>query len=383
MHRRYYSLLEFVAVCGFLGGLAMFGQLSEAVAQEKKAAPEATPSPSIQHQEKIASLPFLENRATAESAQTLRDELLYHRATQTYLWALPLINTLGMQVGSEKAFGEGYNILPVWKKRLDTKTIVTTPNSDVIYAMSYVDLGKDGPLVFEAPPNLQGILLDFWQTPIPVDGGKFAGDVGFFGPDASKGGKFLLLPPGYTGDVPEGHFVYRSGTNNVFVFLRAFYSDPGNLKPPVDLIEQVKIHPLTGLIQLMAGWQAESWHDKLARLIHGGIATVGGIAVLAHPFYGLAAMSLVLAIFFAAEGIWKIVSSFSYRPVPGWIALLFSGVLDLILGILIWRQWPVSGLWAVGILVGVNLLSTGIAFVALAITWKSTVHAVKSKIEIV
>jgi len=74
-----------------------------------------------------------------------------------------LINTLGMKTGSEKVFGAGYNILPIWKQRLDAKTLVTTPNSDVIYAMSYVDLGKDGPLVFEAPPMLQGILLDFWR----------------------------------------------------------------------------------------------------------------------------------------------------------------------------------------------------------------------------
>jgi hypothetical protein len=57
---------------------------------------------------------------------------------------------------SEKVFCAGYNVLPIWKKWLDAKTLVTTPNPDVIYAMSYVDLGKDGPLVFEAPPNLQG-----------------------------------------------------------------------------------------------------------------------------------------------------------------------------------------------------------------------------------
>ena len=139
---------------------------------------------------------------------------------------------------------------------------------------------------------------------------------------------------------------------------------------------------ITGLIQLLAGWQAESWRQKLGSLIHGGIAAVGGIAVMAHPFYALAALSLVLAIFFVVEGIWKMVSSFSWRPVPGWIALLMSGALDLILGIMIWRQWPVSGKWAVGILVGVNLLSTGMAFVALAITWKRTVHAVKNKIEV-
>jgi hypothetical protein len=196
--------------------------------------------------EALSGMPFSENRPTQETARTLRDELLFQRATQAYLWALPLINTLGMKVGSEKAFGVGYNVLPVWKKRLDAKTLVTTPNSDVIYAMGYVDLGRDGPLVFEAPPNLQGILLDAWQRPIPVDGGRFFGDVGLPGPDAGQGGKFLLLPPGYEGPVPEDCFVYRSATKNVFVFLRAFYQDPKNLDPAVALIERARIYPLAG-----------------------------------------------------------------------------------------------------------------------------------------
>ena len=187
--------------------------------------------------------------ATKETAQTLRDELLFQRATQTYLWAMPLINTLGMKVGSEKVFGAGYNVLPVWKKRLDAKTLVTTPNSDVIYAMSYLDLGKDGPMVFEATPALQGILLDFWQRPIqgPKTGDRdFLGDVGFFGPDAGKGGKYLILPPGYDKTVPDGYFVYRSATNNVFVFLRSFYQDPSNLAPAVAVMEGAKIYPLGG-----------------------------------------------------------------------------------------------------------------------------------------
>ena len=245
--RIFTCLLPVVALT--LGCSAINGSRSTANAQHSKAEPGT--SPAIQHQVEIANLPFSENRATAETARTLRDELLYQRATQTYLWALPLINTLGMKTGSEKAFGEGYNVLPVWKKRLDAKTLVTTPNSDVIYAMGYVDLGKDGPLVFDAPPMLQGILLDFWQRPIPVDGGKFAGDVGFAGPDRGKGGKFLLLPPGYKGNVPKGYFVCRSGTNNVFVFLRAFYADAGNLKPPVDLIEKTRIYPLKGAAKPM------------------------------------------------------------------------------------------------------------------------------------
>jgi uncharacterized membrane protein HdeD (DUF308 family) len=67
-----------------------------------------------------------------------------------------------------------------------------------------------------------------------------------------------------------------------------------------------------------------------------------------------------------AEGVWKIVVSFRYKPAIGWKWLLASGVLSLVLGLLIWSQCPVSGIWAVGVLVGVNLLGTGLALVTLA-----------------
>jgi hypothetical protein len=192
----------------------------------------------------LSNLPFEQNRPTPATAATLLEELAFQQATQAYLWAMPLLNTLGMKFGSEEVFGSGYNVLPIWKERLDTKTLVTTPNSDVLYAMSYVDMSETGPIVLDAPANLQGILLDFWQRPIPVDGGKFYGDVGIPGPDAGKGGKFLVLPPGYNGAVPDGYYVYRSGTNNLFIFLRGFYQDPNNLAPSVELMEQVKVYPL-------------------------------------------------------------------------------------------------------------------------------------------
>src|SRR5262249_7005562 len=99
----------------------------------------------------------------------------------------------------------------------------------------------------EASPELQGILLDFWQRPIPgptIRGENFLGDIGFFGPDKGRGGKFLLLPPGYEGDVPEDVFPYRSQTNSVFIFLRAFYQDPKELPPAVTLLEKTRVYPL-------------------------------------------------------------------------------------------------------------------------------------------
>jgi hypothetical protein len=195
----------------------------------------------------LSNLRFQQDYPTEETAQRLSDELLFERGVQSYLWALPAINIWAMKQASEARFGAGYNVLPVWRERLNAKTLVTTPNSDVIYAMGYVDVGKDGPLVIELPPGQQGILDDFWQRPIPgptIDGHDFAGDVGLAGPDRGEGGKYLLLPPGYDGTVPSGYFVYRPQTNNVFVFWRAFFTDPKKLAEPVELIERTRIYPL-------------------------------------------------------------------------------------------------------------------------------------------
>ena len=151
---------------------------------------------------------------------------------------------MGMRDGFAKSFGTGYNTMAIWEKCLDAKTRITTPNSDLIYGMVFVNLADTGPLVFEAPPKLQGILLDMWQRPIPVDGGKFFGDVGLPGPDGGAGGKFLILPPGYSGEVPPGYYVYRSGTNNVFIFLRSFYNDLNNISPAVDVLKASVLYPL-------------------------------------------------------------------------------------------------------------------------------------------
>ena len=123
-----------------VGTLAISGLTAMALAQETSF-------------DKLGNLPFADGQPTKETAQTLRDELLFQQATQVYLWALPAINMWAMKQGSEAKFGAGYNVLPVWKHRMDAKTLVTTPNSDVIYAMGYVDLSQDGPLVIEVPPR--------------------------------------------------------------------------------------------------------------------------------------------------------------------------------------------------------------------------------------
>src|SRR5258708_13051370 len=118
-----------VLALSLAGALAMNGPLTQARAQET-------------HFSELANLPFAGGRPTAETTQKVHDELLFQRATQTYLWAMPLINTLGMQVGSENTFGAGYNVLPILKKRLHPKTLVTTPYTQLPYAISSLDIDK-------------------------------------------------------------------------------------------------------------------------------------------------------------------------------------------------------------------------------------------------
>jgi hypothetical protein len=200
------------------------------------------------HYDRLADQPYIEGYPLKVDISVLKQELLFERAVQAYLWALPALNIYGMKEGSEKVFGKGYNILPIFKERLNAKTLISTPNSDIICALGYLDLKEDGPLVIEVPPGLQGTLDDFRQRPIrsesQIDGRDWAGDVGLSGPDHGNGGKYLILPPDYKGSIPSGYFTFRSGTYGVFVFWRGFFKDPKQLSEPVKVMERTRIYPL-------------------------------------------------------------------------------------------------------------------------------------------
>ena len=172
--------------------------------------------------------------------------------------------------------------------------------------------------------------------------------------------------------VPKGNRLLANGGIFVLLGIGAILSPAVAGSAVVYVIGSLLV--VTGLLQLVAGSKEGTLKRKVLQLIQGGIVGVAGGAVLAHPFYGLAALSLILAIFFVVDGVWKIASSFSYRPASGWLALLASGGVALLLGVMIWSQWPVSGLWAVGVLVGVDLLATGVALITLALTWKQVVR---------
>lgn len=201
---------------------------------------EATPA----HAQKASVPPLTKqiNNGTwlpQEEAEALRNELYYQRAVSAYMTMLPALNVIGMRDGSEAAFGKGYNVLPIWKDRMDSRTWVPTPNADVIYSMSYLDLKETGPLVVNAPPNVIGMFTDFFQRTIT--------DVGAIGPDRARGGLYLLLPPGYEGHVPSSYFAFESSTYNVFLFFRTIMGQGDGVPdtaPAVATAEMTRVYPL-------------------------------------------------------------------------------------------------------------------------------------------
>ncbi|MDH4608951.1 DUF1254 domain-containing protein [Pseudomonas sp. BN102] len=174
-----------------------------------------------------------------KEAESLRDELYYQRAIHAYMTMLPALNVIGMRDGSEREFSAGYNVLPIWKQRMDSRTMVPSPDADVIYAMSYLDLKKTGPLVVKAPPNVIGMFTDFFQRTIT--------DVGAIGPDRARGGLYLLLPPDYNGPVPASYFAFKSPTYNVFLFFRTIMAKGGGKPDPAPAVkaaESTRVYPL-------------------------------------------------------------------------------------------------------------------------------------------
>ncbi|WFR73203.1 DUF1214 domain-containing protein [Prescottella defluvii] len=140
--------------------------------------------------------------------------------------------------------------MSVAEKRLKPKTLITTPNSDVIFGLTFADLRVSGPLVIDAPPMLQALLDDFWHRPLAgpvIDGVAYLGDIGLQGPDRGKGGRYLIVPEGYDGDIDhDKYFVYTSRTNGVFIFVRGFFTSVDDLTPGVAAVEGVTVRPLHG-----------------------------------------------------------------------------------------------------------------------------------------
>ncbi len=174
---------------------------------------------------------------TAETIDRLYDELDFQRACQVFLRNITASSMYSFREGLRRDLGATTpQHYVTWEGPFDANSLLLTPNSETVYGLSYLALDADGPTVIEAPPGVLGVLNDMWMREVE--------NIGMAGPDHGEGGSYLVLPPGYEGDVPDGYFVARPQTYGVWLGLRAFRTPDGDAGPAVATHKQVRVYPL-------------------------------------------------------------------------------------------------------------------------------------------
>jgi uncharacterized membrane protein HdeD (DUF308 family) len=116
---------------------------------------------------------------------------------------------------------------------------------------------------------------------------------------------------------------------------------------------------VSGVAQCLLAFKIGAFGRGLLTFVVGVLMTVTGLYLISRPVAGLASITLLLAAYFWVTGVIEVITAFQSRPAQGWGWQLFSGIVTLLLGIILWRQFPVSGVWAVGTLFGIKMLFSG------------------------
>ncbi len=178
---------------------------------------------------------FRNGYPTPAAADALLDQLKFNRGIEVYLTQIPSVSIVAEHRGLADFGAKRPNQLVIWEQLMDATTILLTPNTETVYALGHLDLKADGPTVVEAPPKMLGFAMDALQ--------RYLVDIGIPGPDKGQGGKYLFLPPGYAGPVPDGYFAFKSPTFTVSFGMRGFKVD-GKTDQAVALMKQTKVYPL-------------------------------------------------------------------------------------------------------------------------------------------
>ena len=135
---------------------------------------------------------------------------------------------------------------------------------------------------------------------------------------------------------------------------------------------------LAGAVHLMLAFRAHGAGSLIWKLLVGLAYVFFGAYLLIHPVVGVASLTLVLACLFLIEGILDIVLFFSMRSMHGSSWVLIDGIITLLLGLMIYLQWPSSAAWAIGTLVGVSMIISGITRVMLSLAVRKATTAMSS-----
>ncbi|WP_430645494.1 DUF1254 domain-containing protein [Agromyces sp. GXS1127] len=167
---------------------------------------------------RIGELRFVDGVPTLETAATLYDHLDFLRGVETFLNALPAASLEGLRRGLADQGIDAAHKAGITDRLMDADPLFLTGNTDTVYAISMLDIERDGPTVIEVPPGCgPGTVDDAWF--------RFVVDLGAPGPDRGAGGTYLIVPPGYDGERPEGWFVAESPSAVNLVIIRGFLVD--------------------------------------------------------------------------------------------------------------------------------------------------------------
>jgi len=181
---------------------------------------------------KMGVLDFESGYPSDITVKKLYDEMDYQRATQAYLWALPIVAFAEWQ-HSHRSIAGASNIDYVAYLSGAEKLGILTPNATTPYYLNFADLSETGPLVVEEPEGLTaGGILDMWQRP--------SVDTGQIGPFKGKGGRYLVLGPTHADMEVDGYTTVRVRTNSTFIAFRVLDPRPEVAK---DIVNNLKIYP--------------------------------------------------------------------------------------------------------------------------------------------
>jgi uncharacterized membrane protein HdeD (DUF308 family) len=123
---------------------------------------------------------------------------------------------------------------------------------------------------------------------------------------------------------------------------------------------------VAGVVRIIGAFKAESFGGGALTFLWGMFLAVAGFRFVTQPGLGLASLTLLIATVLFADGVVRIVLAFHMRPVSGWGWMLAGGILSILFATMIWGQFPVSGIWVIGTLVGVSLISNGFTTIFVA-----------------
>mgnify|MGYP001481576113 CR=1 FL=1 len=167
---------------------------------------------------RLGNLEFFDGMPSQKTVDLVYDNLDFLRGVEVFLNFVPAASLEAMRAGLEELGLKECNDVMILEDLLDSEPLFLTGNTDTVYCSALLDLDKYGPIVVEVPPGCgPGTVNDAFF--------RFVVDMGIPGPDQGKGGKYLIIPPGYDKELPSGYHLARSRSYINWLILRGFLVD--------------------------------------------------------------------------------------------------------------------------------------------------------------